>query len=132
VPDLIKILHGKHQWSRQRTAVALGQIHRRREIAVPALLQYLGHAAARRNGVSQAEAKYAIRSLGQFGPDAAIALPAIRQHVNSPWSGFQRTVDDPKNDLGDVAQEAIRRITQKSNTDQRSKDEAQQPPERDK
>jgi hypothetical protein len=112
VPHLVEILFGKHVWSRQSAAVALGQIHRRPDVTVPALLRYLDLCNSRRDGFGQDERRFAIRSLGQFGPDAKGALPAIEQYVDSTGSGFQYSVDDPKNDLGDVAKEAIRCITQ--------------------
>src|SRR5262245_27145675 len=94
IPVLVEKLHGeKVDGVRVNTAVALGMIRSSPETVVPALVQTFltdEHPDAR---------SAAMVSIGQFGPEAVIAIPLLRE-----------AAEDPKNQRSAEATQNINRL----------------------
>src|SRR2546421_3735492 len=89
IPFLIQCLTNKINFIRDDAALGLGYIHRRSEIAVPALIQYLEFA---RTSPSSFELRDAIESLARFGIESKAAVPALLSLLNDPSPSLRQCV----------------------------------------
>lgn len=99
VPALLRCLNDRNNGALQiESMMALGAIHKKPELAVPVLTEYLDGARKDWN-----YAVFAIQALGLYGETAKTAIPAIQQFV-----------DDPDNSIKSAATTALLRINREA------------------
>ena len=89
IPFLIECLTNKIADVRDDAALGLGYIHRRPDIAVPALIEYL---ESHKSNVGGSQTRYAVDSLGWFGTNARPAVPLLISLLNYPAPNIREAV----------------------------------------
>jgi len=95
VPALLRCLDDRNNGVLQiETMIALGSIHKKPEIVVPVLIEYLDGPRKDWNFMA-----FALPALGWYGKEAKAAIPAIKQYL-----------DDPNGNIKSEANNALWRI----------------------
>lgn len=84
IPALLKALNDKGIWLRPIAITALGGIHGDPKTVVPILCAMVNHPSRYGNFRGYASHQMAVVALGDYGPEARCAIPALRQTLKDP------------------------------------------------